>query len=208
MEHSHKPIFRPWLILTICAALGIAPLDIRAQSLPPVFDDPFLSEFQLGMNYKQAEKLVRSGRREGGFREIGSVRLMGIRKPLEDLSANFVANKRTGKITHIAAITNEDLTVEQVIAVLPNYTKSIQIEPGTLMDSTWTRHSNLPSIVLCTSGNQYAVTYQYITHSRFSPFTKVGIVDLAWLEEQLTEFRELNKKMGDTRAKDLRGVCS
>jgi predicted DNA-binding transcriptional regulator AlpA len=195
------PFFLFWIPL-VGFAVAFVLGDAQAQSLPAVFEEPFFSKFRLGVHYKQAEKLA-----AGGFREIGSIRIMTISKPSAPAYVKFIANRRTGKVTSITAVAKATVTAEQVIATMSNYTKSIQIEPGTLLDSTMTRHSDLPSVILCTSSNQYAVTYQLVNNNSFPPFTKIGVVNLAWLEEQLTEFRELEKKLGDVSRQDVRNVC-
>jgi hypothetical protein len=202
MKFDKKPKFSFFVIAPIGFVLVFVPVVVQAQSIPAVFEDPFVSKFRLGANYKQAEKFA-----SGGFRAIGSIRIMSISKPAAPMFVEFIANRRTGKVTSITAVAKATVTAEQVIATMPNYTKSIQIEPGTLLDSTMTRHSDLPSVILCTSGNQYAVTYQLINKNNVRPFTKIGVVNLAWLEEQLTEFRELKKKLGDNSKQDVRNVC-
>jgi hypothetical protein len=192
-------------VFAACGLGGIffTPL-AQARNLPPIFGEPLITKFTLGMHYKQAEKLANNG-----FRALGSVLVMGGASPPAAVSANFTANRRTGLVTNISSLTEIPMTIEQVIAYIPNYTISITVEPGTLLDSTMIRNSHLlPSVILCTNGSKYAYTYQNFEATKFHPaHTAVGIVDLSWLESQLNEYRDLNKRSRDYSKKDVKNIC-
>jgi hypothetical protein len=191
-----------------CIAFGTVALlsstSVVAQSLPPIYGNPAITKFTLGMHYKQAEKLANNG-----FRPLGSTLVMGGASPPAAVSANFTANRRTGLVTRISSLTEIPMTVEQVIAYLPNYTRSIAVEPGTLLDSIRIRPDNLlPSVILCTKGSKYAYIYQNFEADNFHrAHTSVGIVDLSWLESQLNEYRDLKKKFRDYSKKDVKNIC-
>ncbi len=207
MNSLHQRTFRPRLIVAICLITGADFQTAYAQTVPSVVDDPLFSKFYLGMDYKAAQRIGRSGSRSGGFREIGSLRFMTVYDRSEAMTGTLIADRRNGKITSIMSFANKSISEERVISLLPTYVKSINIVPGTLLDTTWTRHSGLPSTIFCTLGGQYAVSYQKIETKGSPPRTEIAVVSLPWLEEQLTESRKIRKRLGDSSKKDLRDVC-
>jgi transposase-like protein len=174
-----------------------------AQSLPPLFDNPAVRDLRLGMAQREVESSFRVG-----FKEAGDLRVAGIGLGTAREPVTVVVDRRTMKVVRISATTPTAYTVDEVTPHIAGFTRVETIATGSLLHYVYGGFSTDlgEGKMLCTDTNR-AFAYQSWTERDGVRKTVLAIVDLRWLDQQLSRSRSIQARTGQRFGHDVPTPC-
>jgi hypothetical protein len=182
--------------------LGCIGVSAFAQSLPPLFSNPLASDLHIGMTQREVESLAHVGFKEGRTKRVVAIGLESGRHPI-----SVTVSKKTMKVVEVSASMSKPYSIDEVIPLVDGFTNAKAIQSGSLLHHVGVFASDKrDGWVLCTNVD-HVFTYQTWTTRGGSTEAAIALVDLRWLDSELSRLRKMQSRLGTRIGEDVPALC-